>query len=302
MNPINLAREKSLYRTAADRGLSVRQRDLARLQEQLATGRRINRASDDAAGYGQARRLDAVGARYAQYQRSISAAQPWVDHTQDALDELAERFAEIYERGARATSPVYNDASRTAEADRIDALLDDLVSTLNAQENGEYLFAGTRTDAPPFALTGGAVVYNGNAGGRSRQIADGLRISVNVSGDRVLDTGNGFTITEAVQDLTAALRSGDSTQMQTALERVGTAREHLTEVGAEAGGIAQRLDLAAEQLRTATLRTDARRSQIEDTDVAAALVAMQEAQTGLQAALKVTASVRQTTLLDYLRL
>lgn len=302
MNPINLAREKSLYKTGADRALSVQQRDLARLQEQIATGRRVNRASDDAPAFVQARRLEALGTRFEQYQRSIDAAQPWVDHTQDALDELAERFAEIYERGVRATSPVYNAGSRAAEADRIEAMLEDLVGALNVQENGEYLFAGTRTDAPPFALGGGAVVYNGNSESRSRQIGDGVRVEINVSGDRLLDTGAGFTITGAVQDLADALRTGDPAQMQTALERVGTAREHVTEVGAEAGGVARQLDLAAEQLRTATLRTEARRSQLEDTDLAAALVAMQEAQTGLQAALKVTATVRQTTLLDYLRL
>jgi len=301
MTPIHLSRERSLSTAASERALATVQRDLARFQEQMTTGLRVNRASDDPTAFAQARRLEHLNQRYEQYLRTIGGATSWVDHTQDTLDQMADRITEAYERGIRANSHVFDTAERDAEANRIELILSDVVDLLNATDGDEYLFAGSRTTVQPFDGAGGVVVYNGNTAGRSRQIGDNLRMDVNISGDRIHDTGAGFTITESLQDLADAVRTGDPTQMETALDRIVTARDHVFERGAEAGGIANRMQQAADQLRDATLRVDSHRSELEDVDMAEAIMEYQRAQTGLQAALQVTASVLQTSLLNYLR-
>jgi len=108
MMSINLSRERSLSSAASERALDLARRDLARLQEQMSTGRRVNRASDDAPAYAQARQMERLSNRYAQYLRSIDGAQSWADHTQDALNGLADRFAEAFERGLRTKSESFN--------------------------------------------------------------------------------------------------------------------------------------------------------------------------------------------------
>jgi flagellar hook-associated protein 3 FlgL len=262
---------------------------------------RVNRASDDPTAFAQARRLEHLNQRYEQYLRTIGGATSWIDHTQDTLDQMADRITEAYEQGIRANSQVFDGPDRNAQADRIELILSDVVDLLNATDGEEYLFAGSRTTVEPFSVAGGGVVYNGNTTGRSRQIGDNLRMDINLTGDSIHDTGAGFTITESLQELADAVRTGDPTQMETALDHIVTARDHVFERGAEAGGISNRLQHAADQLRSATLRVDSHRSEVEDVDMAEAIMEYQRAQTGLQAALQVTASVLQTSLLNYLR-
>lgn len=301
MTSINLSRERSLSTAASARALKMVRRDLARYQEQMSTGLRVNRASDDAPAFIEARQMEKLSNQYGQYLRSIGAAQSWVDHSQDTLDNIADRISEAYEQGIRVNSHVYDADDREAEAQRIESILAEVVDQLNSKDGDEYLFAGSRTTAEPFGVVAGVVVYSGNSTGRARQIGDNQRLDINITGDSIHDTGDGYTITESLQGLADAMRSGDPALMETALEQVGNARNHVLERGAEAGGIAKRLDLAAAQLRDATFRVESRRSEVEDVDMATAIFEYQRAQTGFQAALSVTASVLQTSLLDYIR-
>lgn len=301
MMSINLSRELSLSSTASERALDLARRDMARLQEQMSTGLRVNRASDDPLAFSQARHMERLNNRYSQYLRTIDSAQSWADHTQDALDDMADRIAEAYERGISANSGTFDSSSRDAQANHVETILAEIVDVLNRKDGDEFIFAGTNTTVKPFDQMPAGVVYNGNNAGRSRQIGDDQRLDVNITGESIHDTGAGFTITESLQELADAIRTGDPAQMQTALENLTITRDHVIDLGAEAGGISNRLDLAATQLRDASLRVTTRRSELEDVDMLEAIMDFQRTQIGFEAALKVTASILQTSLLDYLR-
>ncbi len=302
MPSINISRERSLYARNSGRHTPVIQRDLARLREQMATGLRINRASDDAAGYAQAQKLGALSDRYTQYERSIGAARPWVDRTQDTLDGLADLFTEAYEDGIQAANDARSADDREAIAQRLDALQSETADLLNAKSDGEYLFAGNRTDTKPFADDGTPTrPYADFSGARRRRVGPDQEIALNVTAGRVHQTGEGFSVTEALSEMAAAIRSGDQDAMQNALGQVETARDHLADLGAAAGTTANRLTSAAEQLRVANVQTQQQRSALEDADYLDVLTRVQQRQGSLEAALKVTASAMQTSLLDYLR-
>ena len=307
MRPIHLARQLSLDRSAFERTLQTRQREMAELQEHLITGRKVNRASDDATAFAQARRLDVLSDRYEQYQRTISGARLWVDETQEGLNDLADFFTNAYEDGVQARNDTLDDVDREALASSIESVLAEVLDQLNEQTAGEYLFAGTRTDAPPFVQDfgpgsdGAGVTYNGNDAGRTRAIGPGLNLNIGISGARVNDPGTGLTLAESLQELADAIRTGDDAQMETALENTITARDYLIGLGAEAGTLANRLDQADSQLGEATINVAAQRSSLEDADLAETLLAIQQNETSLQAALQTVASLQQQTLLDYLR-
>lgn len=304
MTPTSVtSRERSLYSTFSERALQTRRHEIAQAQEQLGTGRAINRASDDPAGYAQGRALALLGERYGQYERSIAAARGWTDRTQQALDGLSELFTQAYEEGVRANNVARSDGDRSAIADRLDALLAEVVDSLNAKSGDEYLFAGSRSTVKPFAVDAGtgAVNYLGNDGDRTRHIGRDRSLAINIDGASLHDFGTGDTITAALQDLSTSVRAGDQVALAAALERVTDARDHVLHRGSQAGSTASRLTLADGQLREAALVAEHRRSELEDADIAEVMLRSQQQQTGLQAALKVTASVMQTSLLDYLR-
>lgn len=310
MPPLSIARERSLYAAGAERALPALRHDLAGLREQLSTGKRINRPSDDPAGFAQARALEALERRHEQHARAIGDARLWTDRTQSAIDGLAERFTDAYAEGIRALNDTLNQDDRNAIAQRVDTLLAEVIDGLNAKSGEEYLFGGTRTTTPPLqpdgTLTGSAdtppVTLADLGGKRNREIAPGVTLAVNVSGADLLQTDDDVGLVESLQRLAAALRAEPTAPpLRDAVEEVGAARDHLLERGAEAGNIAHRLNLAEAQLAEASLEAARRRSEVEDADYFAVVTELQSAQTTLEAALRATAKAAQTTLLDFLR-
>ncbi len=306
MIPSRIARQQSLYASRASNAIPALRRDLVALQEQLITGRRVNRASDDPSAFAQARMLDSLDDQYAQYTRTINSSRLWVNRTSDELNNLTELFAEAHEEGLRALNDTLNDDDRAAVADRIESLLEEVIDGLNAKSGNEYLFAGNRTTTVPFDDDGAAT--GDLSGSRIRQIGPNTEVTINVSGEQVLDTGAGYTIIESLQNMIDALRGvgigvpgGDPPDLQEAVGQVEIARDHLIDLGAELGATAKRLSQAEFQLQNASIETQRRRSELEDADYFETIAAFQQTQNTLEAALTTTASIVQTTLLDYLR-
>lgn len=300
MNTFNITRERSVSSSAAERQIHAHQRDMARLQEQLATGLRINRASDDASGYAQVRKLEVMDDRYAQHLRAVDAARLWVTQTQQVLDEIGELFMQAREHATRAMSDTYSAEERRIEAEFLEGLRTQLVDLMNARSGDEYLFAGTRSTVAPFVADGGTVSYQGNDGERRRRVGLEMALGINITGAELHDAGGGITLTEALQRMADGLRADDRSEMEAAFGELRTAHEHVQRLASRSGSVANRLTLVQGQLRDAQIMLQSRRSEIGDVDIAEAMLDFQRAQTGLQATLKATASLLQTSLLDYL--
>lgn len=303
MNPIHLTRERSLYSAFSERAIQLRQSEMAQLQEQMATGLRINRASDDPADFSEARRMGVLADRYNQYQRNVQSAQLWVDQSHKALQDLGEFFSQAYERGLRVSNASFDQSGAEVEAKGLEQTLQQVIDTLNAKSGDEYVFAGSRTTVEPFTLdtATNTVTYNGNDGGRKRGIGLNVSLNINVDGQSVTDTGSGYSIVESLASMIDAIRSGDKAALKTALDQVGTSRDHVIDQAAGIGSIATRLSLADQQISDALLTVESHRSEIEDTDYAAAATDFQRAQTSFQAALQVTSTLLHTNILEYLK-
>ncbi len=300
VNFMNIARERAVSASTIENQLYARQREIAKLEEQLTTGKRVNRPSDDASGYAQSRKLEVLDHRYGQHLRAIDAAQLWVNRSEQALDEIGELFMQAREHATRALSDTFSAEEREIEAEYLETLLTQMVDLLNSKSGDEYLFAGSRTSDVPFDASGPAVVDNGNNAERRRRVGLETAMRINVTGSDVHDTGAGVTITDAMQHMIDGMRSNDRAQMETAMGELKSAHEHVQSVTSRMGAISNRLGLAESQIQEAQMMLQSRASEIRDIDVAEALMQYQREQTGLQATLKVTSSLLQNTLLNYL--
>ncbi|SHK18324.1 flagellar hook-associated protein FlgL [Rhodothermus profundi] len=308
MNSLHVAftRQQSLYQLLAERQIQERRLELARLQEQMATGRRVNRPSDDPSAYATSQALRQLAQRYDQHERTLALGRAWLAATEDALATLVDLFNSAYEEGLRMATETAATADRATTANVLEKRLQAVLDQLNARHNGEYLFAGTRTTTQPFQLSGATVVYNGNNQTRLQEILPGLQIALNLPGNEVWEideNGDGtpdFTLTEAWQDLINALRADDTNQIQAAMARLDAARNHLLDRIAQVGEITRRLSMAETELQDARLRLETQRSQLEDADFAEVAVKLQRNQLSLEATLQVTSRLLQTSLLNYL--
>jgi len=176
--------------------ITQQQSRVARLQQQVGTGQRINSAIDDPVGAAQITRFEQALARLDTYARNADAAERRLNLQEIALgevDDVLNRVRELVVQagGAAAVAP----GSRDAIADEVSELLTGLVDTANSQDGeGRFLFAGNRVETEPFPTLGSVPVYAGDQGVRFQRIGDDRLIQESNSGDEVFQlirNGNG---------------------------------------------------------------------------------------------------------------
>lgn len=295
MRPVSSSLARSLSQAGAERGVPAARADIDRLREQLSTGLRINRPSDDPAGFTRARTFGRVEQRLAAHERSVNAAMSWADQTQAELGALADLFAEAHEAALRAANGT-SDAEALAR--QVDGLRAEVVGRLNARHAGEYLFAGTETLSAPLDAAG-AVAGGDVSGERVREVAPGVSLTLNIPGADALYVG-GAPAPDVLQSLADAIRSGDTDAIRAAADAARAAADHYTTLEARSGQVTARLRAAETTLAAQSVQAGEARAAIEEVDLLEAYGALQQRQAGLEAALRATAETTQQTLLNYL--
>ena len=297
--------------------LQRRQESLAQSHEQLTSGRRVLRASDDPAAAAQAERALAAMARAESQQRALEASRNAMQLSESALGDAGEMLAQTRELIVSAGNGTYNDSQRQTIAESVRGLRNDLLAVANRSDGtGRYLFGGQGSAGPPLLDAPGGVAYAGTAGqlnvavggqgqsntplsidGRAAwlQAADPANPGTNVSVFDVLDT--------AVADLLTPGRSSAQVAqtVSSALSGVDVAAGNLSAWRSRAGVALNRIDGIEGRLSQTKLDAERERSGAVDLDMVTAISDFQNRQTGYDAALKTYSLVQRMSLFDYLK-
>ncbi|MCG5535712.1 flagellar hook-associated protein FlgL [Ectothiorhodospira mobilis] len=184
-------------------GVDVMQRqqaEIARTQNQLATGRRILAPSDDPSGSVQTLQFESRVQQTEQYQRNGDLAERRLRLTESTLAGVGDGLQRIRALAVQANNASQTDETRGYLAEEMRQVLDGLVDLANTRDaNGEYLFAGYRSETRPFVADAtGQIVYQGDDGAREVDISPVRRIAVGDAGSAVfggiLDGNGAFTV------------------------------------------------------------------------------------------------------------
>src|SRR5882724_1039781 len=178
---------------ASVNALIQRQSDMAASQEQLSTGNRVNRASDDPAAAARAERALAAEANATAAERGVDASKNAMTLSESALGDASDLLQQIRETLVAAGNGSYSDAERSTLADKISGLRTQLLGVANRQDgSGTYLFGGQAAGHAPFLDATGGVVYQGASG--QVNAASGEPLPLTVDGQTAWTsarTGNG---------------------------------------------------------------------------------------------------------------
>ena len=133
---------------------------LYKVQEQIASQKRINRPSDDPVGMRKVLDYRAKIATVEQYLDNIERATTRVESTEitlDVIDDLVGVVREISQQQGKGTTQ-----SRLFAADQVRDLADQVVELANSKTGKNYMFAGHKTDRPAY---GHLVEVSGGAAG-----------------------------------------------------------------------------------------------------------------------------------------
>ncbi|KAB2807248.1 flagellar hook-associated protein 3 [Pimelobacter simplex] len=271
---------------------------LARLQEQLSTGKVINRPSDNPTGTTAAMRMRGSMADQTQYSRNAQDGLGWLTQIDSALDSVTttvRRARDLALQGANASAS--GQVARDAIATEVEGLRKELLSRANTTYLDSPVFGGVTAGRTAYDASGN---YVGTVGDVNRRIAEGVVVKVDLDGPVVF--GDGATSVFAELDaLATALRAGDKAGISNAITTLNTRMETVTAARTAAGTRYQRLEQADQAAGDAKISLEKQLSTVENADLAETTVALKLQEVAYQAALGATSRVLQPSLLDFLR-
>jgi flagellar hook-associated protein 3 FlgL len=174
-----------------------------KLQEQLSTGRRLNRPADDPVGVSRSLKYSRDLSENEQYTKNVKDAMAVLDATDTAaggVGDVLHRLQEIAVYGSNDSLP---QESKNALAKEVDELIGQLVQLGNTTHSGSYIFAGEKVLDIPYTASGTpfvtSVTYNIVAPGKiNYEIAPGVTDNVNYTGLEVFGPAGNDLFTHAI--------------------------------------------------------------------------------------------------------
>jgi len=145
---------------------------LAKTQNQVATGKKFQTASEDPIGATRVQGLQRKLADNAQYERNSNVIQSRLSYEEQTLADITSVLQSARDSALAGANATLGQAERKMIANQVRQNLSALMEMTNRQDaNGEYLFAGTSTATRPFALGSTGVVYQGDQTTRQIRIS-----------------------------------------------------------------------------------------------------------------------------------
>ncbi len=296
--------ERGMTRTVLSDLMANRTR-LSRLQEQLSSGSRINRPSDDPGGAMQVMQIQSNLEEIEAFRSNASAARDWMSATESALAEISDVVQHLRELAVRGSTDALPQKSRDALAEEAAESLDHLFALANSEHVGRYLFAGYKSDAPPY---GGdsevGFTYSGDAGSITRKVGPDVEIQMNVPGTWAAAAEGEPGFLEKTLDTAVAVREslsdGDLKALNDGLAALDIRQDEVLSARSSLGSRMNRLDMSENRLEDMSLSLRRMLSETADVDVAEAIMNLNMAERAYNVTLATGARILPQTLIDYL--
>lgn len=272
--------------------------EMVKWQNQLSSGKRITKLSDDSGQSGVLLRQKAVKSAIEQYDANLRAATNYLGNSETALTEIQNITRKGYELAVQGATSTMDQTARLSLADQVAQMQRRLVDIANSKGNdGQYLFAGQKNDTIPYTISGATITYAGDSNAIRIETAPGQTMKVNTTGGA--DFINAYN---ELESLRVNLIGGQPGVISgTNVDAMKHQTERFSQLRSEAGIAMQQVnDLKSMNTRRMDQLTEGI-STIEDVDFADAVTQLSRAQTAYQASLQVSANSFNLSLMDYLR-
>ncbi len=281
---------------------------LLNAQTAVATGKRINKPSDDPVGMGKVLDYRTMLSSVEQYNTNISIGKTHVKVTETALEQIEELLNSAHEIALQ-----YGSNADTPNAlENVQDIYDSILNLANTRLGSSYIFGGNVTDAAPFSrnadgISGTAddwvVTYNGDAGDIKVLAGDNVQIKVNANGQEVFDVGGlggGTDVFASLNDLISAIAAGDHDAAKAEVQNIQNGIDQVQSVATRAAVYYGRLETEEERLVSYKNNIENMLDEIENVDMAQAIVEMQLQETAYTTSLEVASRIITNSLVDFL--
>ncbi len=181
---------------------------LLALQNQMSSGRRLSRPSDDPVAVTRDLSYRTTIKTVEQYQGNISSATTQLNTIEQSLGSISNLLVRARELATSLADDVYDATARAGAAEEARDLFEQVLQAGNVQSEGRYLLSGHLTRNQAFLSVPGGVIYQGDAGLVYSQIETSSKVPINLIGSDVLlqplyTLGEGFDLNRGLSNATA---------------------------------------------------------------------------------------------------
>jgi flagellar hook-associated protein 3 FlgL len=264
-----------------------------KIQEQIASGKKLTRPSDDPASATAAMRLRSQNRLDTQYLDNIDFATGRIDAADTALGDISDALRTAKQLAVNAQDSSLPDSSRAAFATELRSIRTGVIDAYNASWLGRPIFGGTVQGSVAVDGTG---TYIGNESPVTARIGRAETVRTDVSGV----AAGADVLPQLLDDLADDIANG-ATDLNGYQNQLDAVMVKVTAAFADVGTRGAQLTSAKNRLNVEQLDLKTQITNREDVDIAQASVELQSSQVAYQASLGAAAKVLQTSLLDYLR-
>lgn len=284
------------YHTTMNSALQAANEGLTHVMQQMASGQRVHKPSDDSIAALRLARLSREEAALGQYRDNIGALQSRLKTSEVSLDSIREDLQATRDLLVWAADAGNTGDDLNAMSGSVKTLHDSLLFLANGKNaEGRYLFSGTASDQP---TVDAAYNFQGNSQTQQVAVADNMTIGGNVSLEGIgafLRQLNALGGQLATPGVTAESAHADVTAMIAALDQ--TLGDVAGKIG-QLGGRQNILDTIATNHASVSLANQQSAIDLGQIDYGEAATRLNSYTLALQATQKAYAKVSQLSLFD----
>ncbi|HHU68877.1 MAG TPA: flagellar hook-associated protein FlgL [Thermoanaerobacterales bacterium] len=284
------------------KNLQTNLKRLDKVNNQLYTGKMIRFPSDDPLKAASSLKFRTELVKVNQYKKNIDDGLALLQTTESALTNIGDILQRIRELSVNASTDVMTVEDKKKLKAEVTQLKQQLVHEANSTYSGRYIFAGYKTDKPPYEIDSAtnAVIYKGDNSKIEYEVGPFNTICINFTGPEVFNSPHDlFQVLESFED---ALDAGDTEAIGgIILKNINDSLENVITVRADLGALVNRIEMAKNRLEDDMINLKGILSETEDVDIAEAIMELKMQENVYMTSLAAGARIIQPSLLDFLR-
>ena len=272
--------------------------------EQIVSGRRVNKPSDDPLGALRIGVLETQKSKVEQFDRNLDRGRAFLGQADTALSEASSVLNRVRELAIQSVNASLTQQDANDIAGEITVLREQLLALANTRVGDKPIFGGYLTNLPPYTAAG---VFQGDTNQLTLEVGEQHFVPLTVAGGSAF--GDGTAATQDVFTILANLTTqvqvrnvAGFANIEAEIVNLDLATEQVIEARAQTGIAMTRFEAAFTVNEFMQERVPASLADIQDADMTEAIAELQLTSTALEATLSATGKVLNgPSLLDYLR-
>lgn len=293
--------DKTIF-SRAEKNVNAGRSKLDESSTAISTGKIVNSLSDDPLVLQRSMRNSREEADLAQFEKNLNSMSDRYKNYESQINEMTEAVTRFKSVMVEMANPRNNDDARETMLNEIDNLKEQLLSLANAQRDGQYIFSGGRTNVEAYAADG---VYQGDDLELTVDVLPAVKMEANITGQTLfggVGISNGVNVFAWLDQMRSDVQSGSVSEVMSAnLDEADVVMDQAIQEQTRVGVRLNRITMSQSTLERLQVSLEEKRQNFETIDMAEAITDYKSYEYALEATLQTSASLLQTSLMNFLR-